>query len=156
MTTQQTSGTELAAAEPAGYWTGAAYEAIISFIRARQAELGFTQPQFWLLRNLSRNDISPDGRAMTIPELQQAMSSYLRAEDDLEAEAEILLERGWLTKDAQGRLQITESGEEARVDLKGHAPAIGARIHEGIDDADYRITLKVLKKMIQNTTGTAA
>ncbi|WP_214413279.1 MarR family winged helix-turn-helix transcriptional regulator [Sphaerisporangium fuscum] len=155
MTTQHGTDAELAA-QPAAYWTGAAYEALISFTRARQAELGFTQPQFWLLRNLSKNDISPDGHGMTIPELQQAMSSYIRPEDDLQAEAEVLLERGWLTRDSEGRLWITESGEEARVRLKQHAPAIRARIHEGIDDADYVTTVKVLQQMIRNTSGTPA
>ncbi|MET7303292.1 MarR family transcriptional regulator [Embleya sp. NPDC005575] len=153
MTIQHTSDAELAA-QPAAYWTGVAYEALISFTRARQAELGFTQPQYWLLRNLSKNDISPDGHGMTIPELRQAMSSYLRPEDDLRAEANVLLERGWLTEDTRGRLWIAESGEQARVDLKEHAPAIRARIHEGIDDADYVTTLKVLQRMIRNTGGT--
>ncbi|MEU9089335.1 MarR family transcriptional regulator [Streptomyces sp. NPDC048428] len=153
MTTQQTSDAGLAA-QPAAYWTGVAYEALTSFIRARQAELGFTQPQFWLLRNLSANDISPDGRGMTILELQQAMSSYLRPEDDLKAEADVLLERGWLTLDGEGRLWITESGEEARVGLKRHAPAIRARIHQGIDDADYVTAVKVLLQLIRNTGGT--
>ncbi|MEU7994105.1 hypothetical protein AB0B83_02025 [Micromonospora sp. NPDC049060] len=65
------------------------------------------------------------------------MSSYLRAEDDLDVEAKALLERGWLTRDDEERLWITAAGEDARVSLKQHAPAIRARIHKGIDDADY-------------------
>lgn len=77
MSTQQISDAELAG-RPAAYWTGVAYEALIAFTRARQAEKGYTQPQFWLLRNLSKNDISPDGTGMTVPELQAAMASYLR------------------------------------------------------------------------------
>ncbi|MFJ9412618.1 MarR family transcriptional regulator [Streptomyces sp. NPDC101227] len=153
MTTHQKPRAELAA-QPAAYWTGVAYEALIAFTRAQQAELGFTQPQYWLLRNLSKNDISPDGHGMTIPELHKAMSSYLRAEDDLTAEAEVLLERGWLTRDGEGRLWITESGDEARAGLKRHAPAIRERIHRGIDDADYVTTLKVLQQMIRNTGST--
>ncbi|MFJ9848141.1 MarR family transcriptional regulator [Streptomyces sp. NPDC101150] len=150
MTNHQKLEAELAG-QPAAYWTGVAYEALIAFTRAQQAELGFTQPQYWLLRNLSKNDISPDGHGMTLPELQKAMSSYLRAEDDLKAEAEVLLERGWLTRDGEGRLWITESGDEARAGLKRHAPAIRERIHQGIDDADYVTTLKVLQQMIRNT-----
>lgn len=153
MTRQHLSDAELAV-QPAAYWTGVAYEALIAFTRARQAEFGFTQPQYWLLRNLSENDISPDGQGMTIPELQRAMSSYLRAEDDLEAEAEVLLERGWLTRDDEGRLWITAAGDEARADLKKHAPVIRERIHQGIDDADYVVALKVLQQMIRNTGGT--
>ncbi|MER6140344.1 MarR family winged helix-turn-helix transcriptional regulator [Streptomyces sparsogenes] len=155
MTSPHTPDAELAA-QPAAYWTGVAYEALIAFTRAQQAELGFTQPQYWLLRNLSKNDLSPDGHGMTLPELQQAMSGYLRPEDDLAAEADVLLERGWLTRDGEGRLWITEPGDEARARLKRHAPAIRARIHQGIDDADYVTALKVLQQMIRNTGGTVA
>ncbi|MGX1135399.1 hypothetical protein RKD49_007589 [Streptomyces glaucescens] len=151
MSTTQLSDAELAA-QPAAYWTGLAYESLIAFTRARQAELGCTQPQFWLLRNLSRNDLSPDGQGMTVPELRQAMASYLRPEDDLASEAEVLLERGWLIRDADGRWWLSEAGEAARVDLRKHAPAIRARIHEGVDDADYVTAVKVLQRMIHNTS----
>ncbi|MEV0732492.1 MarR family winged helix-turn-helix transcriptional regulator [Polymorphospora sp. NPDC050346] len=155
MTTQHVPDAELAA-QPAAYWTGVAYEALIAFTRARQAEFGFTQPQFWLLRNLSKNDISPDGHGMTVPELEHAMRTYLRPEDDLVAEADVLLERGWLTRDDANRLWITEAGDEARADLKKHAPAIRDQIHKGIDDSDYVTALKVLRQMIRNTGGPTA
>ncbi|MGG7573899.1 MarR family transcriptional regulator [Streptomyces sirii] len=155
MTIHHLSDAELAG-QPAAYWTGLAYEALTAFTRARQAEFGFTQPQYWLLRNLSENDISPDGQGMTIPELQQAMSSYLRPEDDLAAESEILLERGRLTRDAEKRLWITEAGDQARADLKRHAPGIRDRIHQGISDTDYVTALKVLRQMIRNTGGATA
>ncbi len=153
MSTQQISDAELAG-QPAAYWTGVAYEALIAFTRARQAEKGYTQPQFWLLRNLSKNDISPDGAGLTVPELRAAMASYLRPEDDLTAEAVVLVERGWLTRDADQRLWLTEEGEQARVELARNAPAIRAAIHAGIDDADYVTTLKVLRQLIRNTGGT--
>ncbi|MFE5593091.1 MarR family transcriptional regulator [Streptomyces sp. NPDC056549] len=150
MTTSPLTDAQLAT-QPAAYWTGLAYEALIAFTRGRQAELGFTQPQFWLLRNLSVNDISADGQGMTLPELREAMRSYLRPEDDLTAESRTLVERGWLRLDDEGRLWITEAGEAARVDLKQHGPAIRERIHEGIDDADYVTALKVLRRMLRNT-----
>ncbi len=155
MTTQQFSDAELAS-QPAAYWTGVAYEALIAYIRARQAEKGYTQPQFWLLRNLSKNDLSPGGEGMTLPELRQAMTSYIRPEDDLTAEAEVLLERGWLARDAENRLWLTAEGEQARVEMASIAPAIGAVLHEGIDDADYVTTMKVLQRLIRNAGGTAA
>ncbi|MFD8210232.1 MarR family transcriptional regulator [Streptomyces sp. NPDC059695] len=150
MTTTSLTDAQLAT-QPAAYWTGLAYEALIAFTRERQAEHGFTQPQFWLLRNLSVNDISPDGQGMTLPELREAMRSYLRAEDDLTTESRTLVERGWLRLDDEGRLWITEAGEAARVDLKQYGPAIRASIHEGIDDADYVTALKVLRQMLRNT-----
>ncbi|MEU1335350.1 MarR family winged helix-turn-helix transcriptional regulator [Streptomyces sp. NPDC005865] len=154
MTNQQMSDAELAG-QPAAYWTGVAYEALIAFTRAQQAEKGYTQPQFWLLRNLSANDISPDGAGMTLPELRAAMASYIRPEDDLAAEASVLVERGWLTRDSEGRLWLTEEGERARVDLARNAPAIRAALHAGIDDADYVTTVKVLQRLIRNAGGTA-
>ncbi|WP_328487002.1 MarR family winged helix-turn-helix transcriptional regulator [Streptomyces zaomyceticus] len=155
MTIQQMTDAELAG-QPAAYWTGVAYEALIAFTRARQAEKGYTQPQFWLLRNLSANDISPDGEGMTLTELRAAMASYIRAEDDLAAEADVLLERGWLTRDAESRLWLTEEGERARVDLRRNTPAILAALHEGIDEADYVTTLKVLQRLIHNAGGPVA
>ncbi|MEU6205095.1 MarR family winged helix-turn-helix transcriptional regulator [Micromonospora musae] len=150
MPTDQMTDAELAA-QPAAYWTGVAYQTLIAFTRAQQAEHGFTQPQFWLLRNLSPNDIAPDGQGRTIPQLEEAMASYLRPEDDLHAEAEALRERGWISRDSESRLSITEAGEQARLRMKSHAPAIRARIHSGIDDADYVTALKVLLQMIKNT-----
>lgn len=155
MTIQQISDAELAG-QPAAYWTGVAYEALIAYIRAQQAAKGYTQPQFWLLRNLSENDISPDGEGMTLAELREAMTSYIRPEDDLAAEADSLLERGWLTQDAEDRLWLTKEGEQARVDLKRNTPAIRAALHEGIDDADYVTTVKVLQQLIRNAGGTVA
>ncbi|MFF3349012.1 MarR family winged helix-turn-helix transcriptional regulator [Streptomyces sp. NPDC002779] len=152
-TTQPLPDAELAR-QPAAYWTGVAYEALIAYTRARLAELGYTQPQFWLLRNLSVNDISPDGEGMTLPELQAAMSSYIRPQDDLSAEAEVLVERGWLRRDAEYRLWLTEEGEQARVDIARNAPAIRSALHEGIDDADYVTTVKVLQQLIRNAGGT--
>ncbi|MFF3174286.1 MarR family transcriptional regulator [Streptomyces sp. NPDC057900] len=154
MTTQQISDAELAG-QPAAYWTGLAYEALIARTRAQIAERGYTQPQFWLLRNLSENDISPDGEGMTLPELRAAMTSYIRPEDDLAAEAEVLLERGRLTRDTEDRLWLTEDGEQARLDLARNAPAIREVLHKDIEDADYVTTLKVLQQFIRNAGGTA-
>ncbi|MFD6176684.1 MULTISPECIES: hypothetical protein [unclassified Isoptericola] len=153
--TTQTSDAQLAA-QPAAYWTGVAYEALIAYTRARQAEKGYTQPQFWLLRNLSVHDISPDGEGMTLDELRRAMASYLRPEDDLAAESEALVERGWLTRDADHRLWLTEAGEQARVDLARNAPAIRDALHEGIDDTDYVTTVKVLQRLVRNAGGSVA
>ncbi len=155
MTTQPLSDAELAG-QPAAYWTGVAYEALIAYTRAQQAARGYTQPQFWLLRNLSVNDISPDGAGMTLTELREAMAAYIRPEDDLAAEAEVLVARGWLNRDADDRLWLTPEGEQARVDLARNAPAIRAALHEGIDDAEYVTTVKVLRQLIRNAGGTVA
>ncbi|GAA2533640.1 MarR family transcriptional regulator [Streptomyces sp. NPDC000678] len=154
MPTRQTPDVDLAG-QPAAYWTGVAHEALIAYTRARQAEKGHTQPRFRLLRNLSENDLSPDGGG-TLPEPREAMTSRVRPEDDLAAEAGVLVERGWLSRDAEDRLRLTEEGERARVDFARNAPAIRAALHEGIDDTDYVTTVKVLQRLIRNAGGTAS
>ncbi|GAV44886.1 MarR family winged helix-turn-helix transcriptional regulator [Streptomyces acidiscabies] len=149
MTTENLTDADLAA-QPVAYWTGVAYEATIAHIRAHMAELGTSQPQFWILRNLSRHDLSPDGHGRTVVELRDAMTTYLRPEDDLAAEAESLLAKGWISRDGDDRLWITEAGEEARTAVKRHAPAVRGQMHEGIDDADYVTTVKVLRRLVRN------
>ncbi|MEU1245487.1 MarR family transcriptional regulator [Micromonospora arida] len=137
----------------AAYWTRLAYESIIRFTRDEQAKRGFTQPQFWILRHLSPHDLAPDdGAAMTIPQLQQAMTEYIRPDDDLASEAEVLLGRGWIHADRDGCLRITDAGEAARLQMKQSAPEIRSLIHRDIDDADYVAALRVLHKLIANTT----
>ncbi|WP_229075637.1 MarR family transcriptional regulator [Actinoplanes sp. DH11] len=134
-------------AEPAAYWTGVAYQKLIAFTRARQAELGFTQPQLWLLRALIEGG---DGR--TVDELREAMRDYLRPEDDLVAEAETLLDGRLVAVDRLGRLRVTAAGREACERWRAYAPRIRARIHEGIDDAEYVAALAVLQRMIRNVS----
>ncbi|MGW3788426.1 MarR family transcriptional regulator [Micromonospora chokoriensis] len=141
------------ATQVAAYWTRLAYESIIRFTRDEQAKRGFTQPQFWILRHLSPHDLAPDdGAARTIAQLQQAMTEYIRPEDDLASEAKGLLGRGWLQEDHDGCLRITDAGEAARLQMKQSAPEIRALIHRDIDDADYVAALRVLHKLIANTT----
>ncbi|WP_436771691.1 MarR family winged helix-turn-helix transcriptional regulator [Yinghuangia sp. YIM S09857] len=141
------------AAQPVGYWTGLAHREVIAYIRSRQAELGVTQPQFWLLRNLSPDDLSPDGGPQSLDELADAMSTYLLPEDDLGPESAALVARGWLAEEADGRVRIAPEGEAARLRVKEIGPSVRAHLHEGIDDADYATTVRVLQRMIANATG---
>ncbi|MFJ3789017.1 MarR family transcriptional regulator [Kitasatospora sp. NPDC090091] len=155
MTNQQLSDPE-PATQSAAYWTGAAHAALMAFIRARRADLGFTEAQHWLLRLLSAQDLSPDGRGLTVPELRQALRAHLGPGADPGEEAATLVELGWLRGDDAGRLWITEAGEAARADLAEHAPAVRERILRGIDDADWATTVRVLHQLIRNVGGRLA
>lgn len=81
------------------------------------------------------------------------MRAYLDDGDDLESDAADLLGRGWITRDADHRLWITEAGEKGHARVKEHAPTVRTRIHDDIDDANYVTTLKVLRRMIKNVGG---
>ena len=47
---------------------------------------------------------------------------------------------------------LTEEGEATRREWKTYGPEIRALIHRGIDDADYAVTIEVLKRLVANTT----
>lgn len=127
-----------------------AYEAIVAFIRARQHEHGYTHPQFWLLRNLSAADLSRDGSPRTLEDLAESMKTYLRPEDDLDAEAATLVDRGWIERRGPDHVAITADGEEARLAINAHTPEIRGLLHDGIDDVDYATTVRVLQRLILN------
>jgi len=139
--------------QPIGHWTGVAHREIVGRIRDELATLGLSQPQYWLLRNLSPHDLAPNGQGQALPELADRMRSYLWADDDLPAAAADLVDRGLLTRDADARLTVTTAGENARTRVKDRAPALRAHIHDGVTDADYVTTLKVLRRMIANVGG---
>ncbi|MFF7247281.1 MarR family winged helix-turn-helix transcriptional regulator [Embleya sp. NPDC008237] len=144
------------AGQPVGYWTGLAHREVIAYIRSRQAELGLTQPQFWLLRHLSTDDLSPDGEPRSVADLTAAMSEYLLPGDDLAAESAALVARGWLAETPDHLLAATPEGEAARLRVKAIGPSVRAHIHDGISDADYATTVRVLRRMIANVAGPAA
>jgi hypothetical protein len=153
-TTDATEATDAElAGQPVGYWTGLAHREVIAYIRGRQAELGITQPQFWLLRNLSAADLSPDGGPQSLADLAEAMSTYLPATDDLGPEAAALVARGWLVETDDGRFRITPEGDAARLRVKEIGPSVRAHIHDGISDRDYATTVRVLQRMIANLSG---
>lgn len=137
--------------EPVGYWTGAAHRAVMSYLRAAQARFGLTTAQYWVLRQLSPDDLSADGSGRTVDELAEAMRAYYTGERaELAAEVDDMVGRGLLSRDGGGRVSITPGGEERRLAFKKEAPLVRARIHDGIEDADYVAALKVLRRMIDN------
>ncbi|MDG4858919.1 MarR family winged helix-turn-helix transcriptional regulator [Streptomyces sp. T-3] len=138
------------AAQPVAYWTDITHKEVIGFIRGQLAELGLSQPQYWLLRHLSAHDLSADGQGQTIDELRAALREYVQPGDEPVADAEVLCAHGWLLRDDDGRLWITEAGEAARQRVKAAVPRIRAAIHRGIDDADYATTVRVLRTMLAN------
>lgn len=140
------------ARQVAAYWTRIAYESIIGFTRDEMVKRGLTQPQFWLLRHLSAEDLSADGEGMLVVDLHDAMAEYLRPEDDLDAEAAVLADRGLLRRDEDRCYWITDAGEAARLRMKAAAPEIGDPIHAGITEADYVTAMKVLGRLIANTS----
>ncbi|MEV8017681.1 MarR family winged helix-turn-helix transcriptional regulator [Streptomyces sp. NPDC086554] len=136
--------------QPIGYWASAAGEAVVHHIRTMLAEAGLTQPQWWILNQITTDD----GRDKA--EVVATLRGYLNVGDNsLHHNISALHDRALLTEDTDGRLRITDEGRRLRDDTAARQQKTRAEIHEGIPDEEYIRTLKVLQRMIHNSGGEA-
>ncbi|MFT2014872.1 MarR family winged helix-turn-helix transcriptional regulator [Streptomyces sp. 796.1] len=136
--------------QPIGYWSWAASDAVVTFIRASLADVGLSQPQWWTLNQVGQ---SPTGR--TRDEITAVLQGYLGIGDKLQPDIDDLLERRLLAPDTAGRLQLTETGTALLTQAAEIQDANRATIHDGVTDAEFLTTIKVLQRMIHNTGGKA-
>lgn len=137
--------------QPAGYWTGAAHEAIIKFIGAEQGKLGVTQRHWMTFNALDR---SADG--LTREALTEALAPYMTPQigspDTYPSVLDDLTARAYVEMDSGGVLLLTAAGQQKRADVLALSEDIRSTVHTGIDDDDYVTALTVLQRMIANVT----
>ncbi|CAM5264633.1 MarR family transcriptional regulator OS=Streptomyces alboniger OX=132473 GN=CP975_21830 PE=4 SV=1 [Streptomyces alboniger] len=137
--------------QPIGYWSSAAGSAVVHHIRTHLAELGLTQPQWWVMSQLLN---APDGRDRT--EVVTVLRGYLDTGDGaLLHDIGALHDRGLLTEDAAGRIALTDEGRAVQARAAERQGKLRAEIHEGVPDEEYVRALKVLQRMIHNVGGEA-
>ncbi|MFH8367619.1 MarR family winged helix-turn-helix transcriptional regulator [Streptomyces sp. NPDC018031] len=137
--------------QPIGYWSWAAYKAVVDRTRATLAELGLTQPQWWVLAQVARAE-----RVRTRSEVTATLEGYLDVGDGLlGSEIDAAIAHGWLTEDAAGHLELTAEGEDFYARAAAVQDRLWAERHAGISDEEYLTTLKVLQRFIHNTGGRA-
>ncbi|MEU6821571.1 MarR family winged helix-turn-helix transcriptional regulator [Streptomyces atriruber] len=137
--------------QPIGYWSSAAGTAVVHHIRTMLAEMGLTQPQWWVLSQLVQ---APEGRPRD--EVVSVLKGYLEVgEGALVHNIDALRDRDLLTVDPAGRIALTDEGRALQARVAERQKAVRAQIHEGITDEDYVRTLKVLQRMIHNVGGAA-
>ncbi|RZN00396.1 MarR family transcriptional regulator, partial [Streptomyces alfalfae] len=84
--------------QPIGYWSSAAGSAVVHHIRTMLAEMGLTQPQWWILNQLVD---APEGRSRD--EVVAVLRGYLDTGDGaLLHDVSALHDRGLITEDAAG------------------------------------------------------
>ncbi|WP_030720714.1 hypothetical protein [Streptomyces sp. NRRL F-2580] len=137
--------------QPIGYWSWAAYDAVVTRTRGALAGIGTTQPQWWVLAQVALAE-----EVKTRAEVTEVLRGYLAVgEEALGEEIDTTIARGWITQDAGERLGITPEGRK----FYDEAAALQGRLwderHAGISDEEYLITLKVLQRFIHNTGGRA-
>ncbi|MEV3872718.1 MarR family transcriptional regulator [Streptomyces sp. NPDC049906] len=133
--------------QPAGYWTWAASKTLLAYARGRLAAIGITQPQWWVLHQvvLSENGVTRD-EAIRTHQARLDVGAGLVPDIDLLVERALLLE-------TDGRLQITDEGRALHGRAAETQRANRERVHEGVSDEEYLITLRVLQRMIRNAGG---
>ncbi|MGW4500402.1 MarR family transcriptional regulator [Micromonospora sp. NPDC004336] len=135
------------AAQPIGYWSGAASEIIVGGLRAALAEEDLTQPHWWTL-----NHVAGAPGEWTRAALTAKLSRFDTQDTDFDAVYADLAGRGWTTE-AAGRLALTEAGEAGRLRAAARNRVVHERMHEGIGTDEYVAALNVLRRMIANLGG---
>jgi len=141
-------------AQPVGYWTLAARQAVEGHINNRLGEhLGIRQPHWWTLYRVGETE-----EGLTRDELAERIHytrPYVDPATTVLPAVQDLLDSGHLTLTDSGRLQLTGPGREMRGQLIELIPRVLGEIHEGVDDKDYATTVRVLRRMIRNVGGNA-
>uniref|UniRef100_A0AAU2JIM6 MarR family winged helix-turn-helix transcriptional regulator n=1 Tax=Streptomyces sp. NBC_00049 TaxID=2903617 RepID=A0AAU2JIM6_9ACTN len=137
--------------QPIGYWSWAASEAVVTRIRSALAEIGTTQPQAWILAQVAGAEgVTTRGKVADV------LRGYLAVGiDSLDEELDTTVARGWLTQDAEERLELTSEGREFYERMTELQGELWQERHAGISDEEYVTTLKVLQRFIHNTGGQA-
>ncbi|MEU9193350.1 MarR family winged helix-turn-helix transcriptional regulator [Streptomyces hundungensis] len=137
--------------QPIGYWSWAAYKAVVTRTRGALDEIGTTQPQWWVLAQVARAET-----VKTRDEVARTLRGYLdTGPEAMESEIDHTIAEGWITEDAEGRLGITAEGRAFYEKTAALQDELQAERHADISDAEYLTTLKVLQRFIHNTGGNA-
>ncbi|WP_020139752.1 MarR family winged helix-turn-helix transcriptional regulator [Streptomyces sp. 351MFTsu5.1] len=137
--------------QPMGYWSWAAHKAVITRTRSALAEIGTTQPQWWVLAQVARADT-----VKTRAEVSRLLQNYLEVGlDTMDSEIDRTVTQGWITEDTEGHLRLTDEGRAFYDKAAALQDELWAERHAGVSDEEYLITLKVLQRFIHNTGGRA-
>ncbi|MFB7253031.1 MarR family transcriptional regulator [Streptomyces nojiriensis] len=137
--------------QPIGYWSRAASDAVVTRIRAVLAGIGTTQPQAWILARIAQAEVPPTRDGVT-----GVLSGYAAVGiDDLDEEIDATVDRGWVTQDPDGHLELTTEGADFHARVAATQAELWQERHRDIPDEEYVLTLKVLQRFIHNTGGRA-
>ncbi|MER6313949.1 MarR family winged helix-turn-helix transcriptional regulator [Streptomyces sp. NPDC001581] len=137
--------------QPIGYWSWAAYDAVVTRTRGALAGVGTTQPQWWVLAQVALAE-----EVKTRAEVTEVLRGYLAVGGQaLGEEIDTAIARGWITQDAGERLEITPEGRKFHDEVAALQGQLWDERHAGISNEEYLTTLKVLQRFIHNTGGQA-
>ncbi|GAA3608939.1 hypothetical protein GCM10022223_26220 [Kineosporia mesophila] len=136
------------AAQPIGYWSGAAYRAVVGRLRAELASEQLTQPHWWTL-----NHVAGSPGTWTRAELADKLQPYDDLGVELEDVFDDLIERGWLLEEPG--FVLTATGEEGLARARERNAGAHAETCDGVSTEDYVTTINTLRRMIGNLGGSS-
>ncbi|AQS68277.1 MarR family winged helix-turn-helix transcriptional regulator [Streptomyces pactum] len=137
--------------QPIGYWSWAAYKAVVTRTRAALAGIGTTQPQWWVLAQAAHA-----GTPKSRDEISRLLRNYLdTGPESMEAEIDATLTNGWTAQTPEGHLTLTPEGRAFYEEAAALQDELWTERHAGISDEEYLTTVKVLQRFIHNTGGQA-
>ncbi|AGZ44341.1 MarR family winged helix-turn-helix transcriptional regulator [Actinoplanes friuliensis] len=135
-------------AQPIGYWTGAAYRAVVGRIRADLAAEQLAQPHWWILNHVAGAPGTWDRAGLT-----GKLAPFDDQDTDFAAVFDNLEDRGWLVAAPDGTLTLSEAGEQGRLRARTRGRHAHEQMHEGVTPDEYAATLTVLRRVIDNLGG---
>lgn len=134
--------------QPIGFWTARAGEAIRARTRGALAGIGVTQPEWWVLHQLS---LHPGGveRATVVETIGPNDTPAV-----IESAIDGAIEKDWIRADG-AHLRATEAGTERFGRAAQLQQELQAERMVGISEEDFATTITVLQKTITNVGGDA-
>jgi hypothetical protein len=134
--------------QPIGFWAARAGEAIRARTRGALREIGVTQPEWWVLHQLS---LHPEGvgRAAVVETIGPNETPAA-----IESAIDSAIEKGWIQVEGPNLLP-TEAGAEQFERSAEVQKVLQAERMEGITVEDFTTTISVLQKTIANVGGDA-
>ncbi|CCQ14248.1 putative uncharacterized protein [Rhodococcus sp. AW25M09] len=134
--------------QPIGFWTARAGEAIRTRIRAALREIGVSQPEWWLLHQISLHPVGAE-REATIEKIghNDTPEAIVDAIDSATA-------KGWIVE-SDSRVKFTPTGAEKFRQAADIQQMLQDERMHGIRRDDYVTTIEVLQRTIQNVGGDA-
>ncbi|MGV8875170.1 MAG: hypothetical protein ACOH2Q_21750 [Rhodococcus sp. (in: high G+C Gram-positive bacteria)] len=134
--------------QPIGFWTARAGEAIRARTRGALHEIGLTQPEWWLLHQISLHPAGAE-REETIEKIghNDTPEAIVDAIDSARGQ-------GWIVE-SESRVTFTPKGAEQFRQAVDVQQMLQDERMRGIGQDDYVTTIEVLQRTIDNVGGDA-
>ena len=132
-----------AALQPLGFWALRAGEAIRERTRGRLAELDMTQPEWWVLHQLSMH---PTGMAES--EIVSVVGPN-ESDDSIVQAIATGTDKGWIDRSGNG-VRLTDAGTEKFHAADEVQSQLNDERRQGVSDSDYATTIEVLQRTTAN------